>query len=244
MIRGGNFSFAVLLFCLLALTACNAASPNAATPASTSSVLIPLVEQADSIPDEQPGAASPAPTDNVSSVQTGTAPAVQPDVSSAEIDCTSPAALTPAVAEGPYYTPDTPERTSILETDMSGTQLILTGYVLTQDCQPIPGAWLDFWQADAQGEYDNIGYRLRGHQFTDANGRYQLETIIPGEYPGRPQHIHVKIQAPGGPELTTQLYFPDSAGNESDPMFSSDTLLSLQEFENGFRSTFNFVVEE
>ncbi len=43
-------------------------------------------------------------------------------------------------------------------------------------------------------------------------GRYTLETIVPGEYPGRTQHIHVKVQAPNGPILTTQIYFPGVAG--------------------------------
>jgi len=92
---------------------------------------------------------------------------------------------------------------------MQGTRLILAGYVLDQNCQPLPDAWLDFWQADANGEYDNAGYRLRGHQFTDAQGRYYLETILPGLYSSRPiEHIHVKIQPEGGEVVTSQLYFP------------------------------------
>ena len=56
---------------------------------------------------------------------------------------------------------------------MSGTKLIVTGYVFTTDCQPIAKAWLDFWQADSRGQYDNTGYTLRGHQFTDSQGHYQ-----------------------------------------------------------------------
>ena len=93
---------------------------------------------------------------------------------------------------------------------MVGERLIVTGYVLDQDCKPVAGALLDFWQADGEGVYDNEGYRLRGRQYTDAEGRYRLETVIPGEYPGRTEHIHVKAQAPGGRVLTTQLYFPAS----------------------------------
>lgn len=118
--------------------------------------------------------------------------------------------LTQPQMEGPYYTPNTPERNSLLEEGMPGTRLLLVGYVLDQNCQPLPNAWLDFWQADANGEYDNVGYRLRGHQFTDAQGRYYLETVLPGIYASRPiRHIHVKVQAEGGEVLTTQLYFPD-----------------------------------
>lgn len=117
--------------------------------------------------------------------------------------------LTQSQTEGPYYKPDTPERNSFFEEGMPGTRLVLVGYVLDQDCQPLPNAWLDFWQADANGEYDNTGYRLRGHQFTDAQGRYYLETILPGLYSSRPiEHIHVKVRPEGGQEITSQLYFP------------------------------------
>lgn len=118
--------------------------------------------------------------------------------------------LTPSQAEGPYYTPDTPERNSLLEEGMIGERLLLIGYVLDADCNPIPNAWLDFWQTDGNGVYDNSGYTLRGHQFTDEQGRYYLETVIPGLYSSRPiRHIHVKVQSPNGPVLTSQLYFPD-----------------------------------
>ena len=118
--------------------------------------------------------------------------------------------LTPPQMEGPYYTPDTPERNSLLEEGMPGTRLLLVGYVLDQNCQPLPNAWLDFWQADSNGEYDNSGYRLRGHQFTDSQGRYFLETVLPGLYSSRPiEHIHVKVKPEGGAEVTSQLYFPD-----------------------------------
>ena len=117
--------------------------------------------------------------------------------------------FTQSQTEGPYYRPDTPERNSFFEEGMPGTRLVLVGYVLDQNCQPLPNAWLDFWQADANGEYDNTGYRLRGHQLTDAQGRYYLETILPGLYSSRPiEHIHVKVRPEGGREITSQLYFP------------------------------------
>src|SRR5512145_1984547 len=54
--------------------------------------------------------------------------------------------LTQSQTEGPYYKPDTPERTSLLDEGMDGTHLIVVGYVLDQNCQPLPNAWLDFWQ--------------------------------------------------------------------------------------------------
>ena len=102
---------------------------------------------------------------------------------------------TPQQTEGPYYTPDTPERKDLLEDGVSGDRLVLTGTVLATNCKPVGKALLDFWQADGDGQYDNEGYRLRGHQFTDSRGRFTLTTVVPGLYPGRTRHIHVKVQA-------------------------------------------------
>jgi len=147
--------------------------------------------------------------------------------------------LTVAQTEGPYYTPNTPERASLREPGMAGTPLVVTGYVLTTDCQPIARALLDFWHCDDSGVYDNVGYRLRGHQFTDDSGMYTLETIMPGLYPGRTRHIHVKAQAPNGPILTTQLYFPDEPQNATDGIFDPALLVDMVDSEH---AAFNFVL--
>jgi protocatechuate 3,4-dioxygenase beta subunit len=144
--------------------------------------------------------------------------------------------LTPANTEGPYYTPNTPEKTSLLEEGMQGERLVLIGYVLDVNCNPVPNAWLDFWQADNNGNYDNAGYTLRGHQYTDAQGRYYLETILPGLYSSRPiRHIHVKVQAPNGEVLTSQLYFPEQPVENL-----TVQLVPQDDFQLGF---FNFVIE-
>ena len=148
---------------------------------------------------------------------------------------------TPAQTEGPYFKPGSPARTSLIESGMSGTRLVLSGRVLTLACAPVAGATLDFWQADAGGTYDNSGYRLRGHQLTDAAGRYYLETILPGEYPGRTEHIHVKVRAPGKAVLTTQLYFPDVARNQQDSIFDPRLLVTMQNTATGKAATFDFV---
>src|SRR5919109_4468316 len=72
---------------------------------------------------------------------------------------------TPEQTEGPFFAPDSPERTSLREEGIVGEPLLVTGFVLATDCTPITGALLDFWHADSAGDYDNEGYRLRGHQF-------------------------------------------------------------------------------
>ena len=137
---------------------------------------------------------------------------------------------------------DSPERTSLLEDGIAGTRLVLAGMVVSTTCQPIAGALIDFWQANDAGEYDNVGYQLRGHQFTDAQGRYELETVVPGLYPGRTRHFHVKVQAPNSPVLTTQLYFPDTPQNERDGIFNPALLIDLFDEPEGKRGLFNFVL--
>lgn len=154
--------------------------------------------------------------------------------------------LTLAQTEGPYFTPDSPERTSLREEGMAGTPLRVTGYVYSSGCDPAPNALLDFWHCDDAGVYDNEGYRLRGHQFTDDDGRFTLETIVPGVYPGRTRHIHVKVQAAGGPVLTTQLYFPDEPGNEGDGIFDPLLVMDIEpasEDNDEVTGFFTFIVE-
>lgn len=144
--------------------------------------------------------------------------------------------------EGPYYTPNTPERTSFLEPGLPGTKIVVTGFVLSTGCRPVGQALVDFWHCDDAGVYDNQGYRLRGHQFTDAEGRYHLETIVPGLYPGRTRHIHVKVQAPNQPVLTTQLYFPNEPANASDGIYRPELVMDVQDVVDGKAGTFNFIL--
>ena len=197
-----------LLLALSILTACaNESEPSAATQLSPTSISTDASPASASTP--EPGPTTPALTE---SIELSTVPSPDDDFFT-QLGITLPAStcnsLTQSQTEGPYYTPNTPELHSILEEGMPGTRLVLVGYVLDQNCQPLANAWLDFWQADANGEYDNTGYRLRGHQFSDSQGRYYLETIMPGLYSSRPiEHIHVKVQPEGGEVVTSQLYFP------------------------------------
>ena len=156
---------------------------------------------------------------------------------------TSVQSLTLAETEGPYYKTNSPEATNLVQDGMQGTLTTITGQVLDQNGQPVANALLDFWQANASGAYDNSGYTLRGHQYTDANGYYTLTTIQPGLYPGRTEHIHVKVQAPNGPVLTTQLFFPGVAQNSRDSIYDPSLLLSVSSNADGTQNaTFNFVV--
>lgn len=151
-------------------------------------------------------------------------------------------APTPSETEGPYYRSRSPQRISFLEPGVAGPKMVLVGRVLSTDCQPIAGALLDFWHADAGGAYDNSGYRCRGHQFTDRDGGYRLTTVVPGIYPGRTRHIHVRLQARGRPALTTQLYFGREPANRADPLFMQELLMSAAETDDVTFTRFDFVL--
>lgn len=143
--------------------------------------------------------------------------------------CGADSAPTLPQTEGPYFTPNSPLRQSLIEPGIKGREIEVAGFVLTRGCKPIQKALVDFWQADGEGAYDNRGFRLRGHQFTDARGMYALRTILPGRYPGRTPHIHIKVQAPGERVLTTQLYFPNEPGNARDFLFKKELLLNMSQ---------------
>lgn len=152
----------------------------------------------------------------------------------------------PAV-EGPFYTPDTPERTVLREPGIVGTPLVLTGRVLAPDCRPIAGAVLDFWSCDGNGVYDNQGFKLRGHQRTDSTGAYRLETVKPAAYDDygfrRPPHIHVKAQGRGTPLLTTQLFFPGEPLNAGDRLVREGLIIDLEQAKDGsLVGRFDFVL--
>jgi len=123
---------------------------------------------------------------------------------------------------GPYYLAGAPNTALVAQAGEPGTRLFLSGTVLANDCEtPIPGVKIEVWQANAAAVYDtSANFRLRATLFTDADGLYAMETIMPGAYLNgnqyRPKHIHFKVTKPGFPDLITQLYF------EGDPYIAND----------------------
>jgi protocatechuate 3,4-dioxygenase beta subunit len=150
---------------------------------------------------------------------------------------------TPPQTAGPFFKPQSPRRSSLVDAGMQGEQLRLTGRILSTTCQPVSGALIDFWHCDASGNYDNRGYRFRGHQFSDAQGAFSLETLMPGIYPGRTRHLHVIVQAPNRRPLTTQLYFPGEALNEGDWIFDPRLLMKISPDGARIGAQFDFVLD-
>ena len=149
-----------------------------------------------------------------------------------------------AMTQGPYYKSGSPMRSNLLEEGIPGEKLTVVGYVFTTDCEPIANAWLDFWQADGNGVYDNAGFKLRGHQFTDESGKYILETVVSGRYHGRTPHIHVKIRATDkSPIITSQMYFSGESQNQNDAIFDASAVMHVQDGQTGKVASYNFVVK-
>ena len=155
--------------------------------------------------------------------------------------CADDDEVTPAQTEGPYFSANSPLRNDFTE-DGRGEQLLIGGTVVDTACKPISGAMLELWHADAEGNYDNQGYRYRGHSFSDDQGRWWFDTIVPGLYPGRTRHYHIKLQRPGGAPLTTQLYFPEEPQNGQDRIFDRSLLLRLSGGEGERYGLFDFVL--
>ena len=136
-----------------------------------------------------------------------------------------------------------PQRADLLQPDVKGPLVEINGQVLTRSCRPVERALVDLWHADERGEYDNVGFRYRGHLFTDNEGRYRFRTILPALYPGRTRHYHIKVQARERPVLTTQLYFPDEPANRRDGLFRRDLAMRITEAPDGLAARFDFVLD-
>ena len=138
---------------------------------------------------------------------------------------------------GPFHLPDAPLLDAPFELphrpDEPGDRTRVTGRVTDVDGKPLADANLDIWQADAEGRYSGFmpgppEGNLRGQVRTDADGRYEYVTVIPGPYtipldgptgkmtaaagwsPWRPAHIHLIVSAEGYEPLVTQLFIDTS----------------------------------
>lgn len=160
--------------------------------------------------------------------------------------------------EGPFYTPNAPSIVGeqLASQSEPGVRLTITGRVRTIDCEQfIPETLIDVWHADDNGNYDNVGFNLRGQTYSNSQGFYSFETIYPGKYLNggafRPAHIHFHITPPGYPMLTTQLYFEGDPDNDTDAASSitngtynaTNRIIELTEDSNGnLEGTWDIVI--
>lgn len=105
---------------------------------------------------------------------------------------------TPYDEIGPFYRPNAPVRSKV------GKGYLLKGTVRSvRGCQPLPGATVEFWLVNEQGEYDA---QHRATVIADRKGRYKFESNRPSDYVGRMPHIHMRVSAKGYETLITQHY--------------------------------------
>jgi len=149
---------------------------------------------------------------------------------------------TPAAPDGATFKAGAPLKASLVEPGMRGDHLPLTGTVSGVVCGPIKGARVDIWQADAEGRYDETGFRLRGYVLTDDKGVFRIETVLPGAYGGRARHLNARVRADGKPALSTQLFVDGDPMNAKDPAFTPALALKLDRTPAGWAAMFNFVL--
>lgn len=146
---------------------------------------------------------------------------------------------------GPFHVVESPPRPlgANIALTGEGEACLVTGRVTGPDGEPVGGATVDVWQADAEGFYDvqRPGTvpltNLRGLFTTEPDGTFWFRTIMPryypipddgpvgallaatGRHPYRPAHIHFLVQADGYAPVTTHVFAADSPYLDSDAVF-------------------------
>ncbi|HEU4842229.1 MAG TPA: hypothetical protein VFT09_12325, partial [Ilumatobacteraceae bacterium] len=131
----------------------------------------------------------------------------------------------PDLTQGPFPTIEQIERRDITE-GHAGLPLRVGVQVVDESCTPIPGATVEIWHCDIDGDYSAYadGYTdddggpgttfLRGSQVANADGIVEFLTVYPGWYAGRAVHIHAKVHIDDATVLTTQFLFADALNTE------------------------------
>jgi protocatechuate 3,4-dioxygenase beta subunit len=119
---------------------------------------------------------------------------------------------------------DTTWQTTIVAPDEPGERLVVSGKVFAPDCQhTVPGVFVYAYNTDQRGYYASDGSvyppRLKGYMKTDAEGRFELHTILPGHYPGMhiPAHVHFNLWGAGYP-----VQWVDELRFEGDPYLTEE----------------------
>lgn len=148
--------------------------------------------------------------------------------------------------EGPFYKPGAPHRAELAKPEDPGERLVISGVVASTDCVGLANVALDVWHADARGAYDNDGWGMRGQLVTDADGRFEIRSILPGRYLNgrrfRPMHVHVKLRAEGRRALTTQLYFAGDEYIAGDAFVVPSLIMPHERIGDTRRARFRFVL--
>ena len=140
----------------------------------------------------------------------------------------------PRETRGPFPTKTPAEMIKAnITSDRVGIPLLINLIIVNKNnnCRPLPGASVDVWHCDKDGNYSEYGghpmqrndfrtaHFLRGRQVSDENGKVSFLSIYPGWYQGRAPHIHFEVFDKSGTSLlVSQVAFPDDI---SDKVYSS-----------------------
>ncbi|KAI0162554.1 Intradiol ring-cleavage dioxygenase [Pestalotiopsis sp. NC0098] len=166
-------------------------------------------------------------------------------------------ALSPESILGPYFVSGELFRKDITE-GQKGVPLHLDiQFVNQNDCTAIKDMLVDVWQSNATGVYSGIAQGagqtglnttfLRGVAKTDAQGVVQFDTVFPGHYGGRANHVHIlttegytllpnNTYTGGSANHLGQLYFNQALNDEvekQDP-YNTNKQQYLTNQEDGF----------
>ena len=148
---------------------------------------------------------------------------------------------TPSQTEGPYFTPDSPERASLLEAGMGGQRLVVAGTVLTSDCRRSSETLLDFYVTRLTPARPRQPGLPPARPPVQRRRRRLARAVMPASPAAAG---HVKVQAPDSPILTTQLYFPGEPDNDRDGIFRPELLLGdVRDRGDTRQASFTFVLE-
>ena len=139
-------------------------------------------------------------------------------------------------------------------------EILVGGTVYDGAGDPVVDALIETWQADPAGRFDHPddprgaaapsvpGFRGFGRCPTDADGHWQVRTVLPGPLPAgdggtEAPHLDVSVFARGLLDrVVTRIYFPDQAdANAADPLLGTvpssrrDTLVSVQDGPGRYR---------
>lgn len=130
-----------------------------------------------------------------------------------------------------------PSKIKLVADSEAGEPLVISGTIYLADGRtPAQGAILSVWHTDAKGYYiaggggaGELHPRIHGRIETGPDGKYELRTIKPGQYPSHtsPAHIHAHISAPGFPEYPITYYF------EGDDLITDQNRPKLNSYRGG-----------
>ncbi|MDK4713576.1 hypothetical protein [Rhizobium sp. CNPSo 4039] len=83
---------------------------------------------------------------------------------------------------GPFFRPNSPLNRDLYPDAPGGERITVAGFVFDNRCRPLAGSLVEIWQADENGDYDSLGFRLRGHQFTGTQGRWWHLSARPSRF--------------------------------------------------------------